>query len=283
ELLLVIDQFEELFTLLDDEKVRTHFIDNLLSAASDPRSRVRIILTLRADFYDRPLLYPRLAELMRSHTEVIVPLTQAELERAIAGPAERIGLSLEPGLVNTSLAEMGNQPVTLPLLQYALTELFERSQDPTLTLDSYRESGGISGALARRADELYADLEGDAQAALRQLFLRLIALGEGTEDTRRRVVQTELSRLAIRDRIMDEVLAEFGQYRLLTFDRDPVTRGPTVEIAHEALIREWQRLRGWLSENREDLRVQRRLMASAAEWVSGRKDASFLASGARLA
>lgn len=282
ELVLVIDQFEELFTLLEDETIRTHFIDNLLSAANDPRSRIRIVLTLRADFYDRPLLYSHLAELVRSYTEVVVPLTTEELERAIAGPAERIGLTLEPGLVATMINDGGEQPRTLPLLQYALTELFERRQAVMLTLDAYRASGGISGALARRADELYDDLEPDGQAAARQLFLRLVTLGEGTEDTRRRVLQTELGFGIGSERIMDDVMNAFNQYRLLTFDRDPVTRGPTVEIAHEALIREWKRLREWLNESREDLRVQRRLMAAAAEWANSSQDASFLASGSRL-
>ncbi len=283
ELVLVIDQFEELFTLVTDEKLRLHFIDNLLSAASDPRSRVRIVLTLRADFYDRPLLYPRLAELVRSHGEVILPLTQQELERAIAGPAERVGLVLEPGLVNTIVNDVGEQPGTLPLVQYALTELFERREEVTLTVDAYRASGGISGALARRADDLYADLDPANQAAAKQLFLRLVTLGEGTEDTRRRVLQAELGLGIGSERAIDDVMTAFNQYRLLTFDRDPLTRGPTVEIAHEALIREWKLLRQWLDENRDELRVQRRLMDAASEWAKARQDSSFLASGARLA
>ncbi len=122
--MLVIDQFEELFTLLNDEKIRAHFIDNLLSAVTDPQSRVRLILTLRADFYDKPLLYPHLAELMCSHTEIVVPLTANELERAIVGPAERAGLLLETGLVTTIVHDIGEQPGMLPLLQYMLTELW---------------------------------------------------------------------------------------------------------------------------------------------------------------
>src|SRR5262249_4896153 len=138
------------------------------------------------------------------------------------------------------------------------------------------------GSLARRADELYADLEPDGQAVARQLFLRLITLGEGTEDTRRRALQSEVSLLGS-ERAVDDVINSFLQYRLLTLDHDLVTRGPTVEIAHEALIREWSRLRGWLTESREDLRVQRRLMAATAEWEHSNYERSFLASGARLA
>src|SRR5262249_41473219 len=141
ELVLVVDQFEELFTLVTDENNRAYFIDVLLAAATDSRSRVRVIVTLRADFYDRPLLYPRLAELMRSHTEVVVPLSEQELERAIAGPAEHVGLTLETGLSNTIIADAARQPGALPLLQFALTELFERRQEMKLTLKAYEEMG----------------------------------------------------------------------------------------------------------------------------------------------
>ncbi len=283
ELVLVIDQFEELFTLLADETTRTHLIDNILSAVTDPRSRVRVVLTLRADFYDRPLIYPRLAELMRSHTEVVVPLTFEELERAIAGPAERVGLTLEPGLVATIAHDVEAQPGALPLLQYALTELFERREGQALKRAAYHDSGGISGALARRADELYNELDSAGQAVARQLFLRLITLGEGAEDTRRRVLLSEFGSGLSHQSAFDEVLDIFGRYRLLTFDRDPLTRGPTVEIAHEALIRAWGRLREWLAESREDLRIQRQLTMAAREWANARHDPSFLAAGARLA
>ncbi len=282
ELVLVIDQFEELFTLTADEKVRMHFIDNLLSAVSDPRGRVRLLLTLRADFYDRPLLYPRLAELARSHSEVIVPMDASELERAIAGPAERVGLKLESSLVATLVNDVGEQPGALPLLQYALSELYERRVENRLTLAAYREIGGLSGALARRADGLFEALDATGQAAARQLFLRLITLGEGVEDTRRRVLQAELSSLLDENRVLEDVIDAYTQYRLLTFDRDPLTRGPTVEIAHEALIREWGRLREWLLISREALRVQRRLMTFSDEWLANSKEPSYLASGARL-
>ena len=281
ELVLVIDQFEELFTLVSDETLRTQFIDNLLSAVTDPRGRVRIILTLRADFYDRPLVYPRLAELMRSHAEVIVPLNAAELERAIVGPAEKVGLTFETGLVATMLKDVGEQPGTLPLLEYALAELYERRQDRLLTQAAYRELGGISGALARRADDLYEALDETEQDTARQMFLRLITLGEGVEDTRRRVLQTELASL-MSPGASEDLIEVFSQYRLLTLDRDPLTRGPTVEIAHEALIREWGRLREWLRESREALRIQRRLMAGAGEWIQSERDVGFLATGARL-
>jgi WD40 repeat protein/serine/threonine protein kinase len=289
-LVLVIDQFEELFTLADSNSIRNDFIDSLLSAATDVRGRIWVILTLRADFYDRPLAYPHLGELMSSRSEIVLPLNAVELERAIVGPAERVGLTLEPQVSSTIIRDMDDQPGALPLIQYALSELFERRSGNRLTLDAYRESGGIKGALARRADSLYDELDADGQQVTRQLFLRLVMLGEGMEDTRRRVLQAELEGAltpgvegtGLRTRSLEDVVSAYTQYRLLTLDRDPLTRGPTLEVAHEALIRTWERLRNWIAESRDDLRIQRRLLAAAEEWNIAKRDRSFLASGARL-
>ena len=283
EVLLVIDQFEEVFTMVEDEQERAHFLNNLLEAAADPRSRVRILLTLRADFYDRPLLYPEFGELVRQSTEVVLPLNAEELEQAIRNPAERVGLQLEPGLVTAIIGDIGEQPGALPLLQYALSELYERRDGNRLTTEAYEASGRVIGALARRAEELYKQADSQGQLLIRQLLLRLVTLGEGTEDTRRRVQQLELlSGEDARDEHMLAIIQRYGKYRLLTFDRDPTTRTPTVEVAHEALIRQWPRLRGWIESNREDLQIQRRLTVATQEWLNAGQDASFLASGARL-
>ncbi|CAA9295450.1 MAG: High-affnity carbon uptake protein Hat/HatR [uncultured Chloroflexia bacterium] len=283
ELVLVLDQFEELWTLIENEAMRAHVLDSLQAAVSDPRGRLRVIITLRADFYDRPLLYPGFSELMSERTSVVVPLAAGELRQAIVGPATRAGLRLEPELVDAIVADVGEQPGTLPLLQYALTELVERRDGRTLTLKAYRASGGVLGALTSRANELYSALSAPQQAAARQLFLRLVTLGEGVEDTRRRVLRAELLS-AVRDAAaLDAVIAAYAQARLLTFDRDPATRVPTVEVAHEALIRTWNRLREWIDAGREDLRMQRRLAAEAAEWRTGGDDPSYLLAGTRLA
>ncbi len=278
ELLIVIDQFEELFTMVEDEAERSHFLKSLQAAASDERSRLRVIVTLRADFYDRPLLYPDFGELMRKHTEVVLPLSAEELTRAISSPAERVGLKLEAGLAATIVSEIGEQPGALPLLQYALSELFERRSGRTLTLQAYHESGKVLGALARRADELYQALNESGKQAARQLFLRLVTPGEGSEDTRRRVQQSEIPG----GDASQNVIERFGKYRLLTFDRDPATRVPTIEVAHEALIRQWGRLRGWIDESREAVRLQRRLTTAADEWFNANREPSFLLSGIRL-
>src|SRR5262249_22155284 len=213
------------------------------AALLDPHSRLRVIVTLRADFTDRPLQFVAFGELLSARTAFVLPLAPDELERAIVGPAERAGLLLAPELATAIVKDVGEQPGTLPLLQYALTELFEHRQGRTLTLAAYRESGGVRGALARRADELYDKLDGAQQEAARQLFLRLIPLGEGVEDPRRRVPRAELASLSNsqppttndeqplsadsftpdRSSAMEVVIARYGRARLLSFDREPIT------------------------------------------------------------
>ena len=290
DLVLVIDQFEELFTLVADESERAHFLQSLVTAVVEPNTRLRVVITLRADFTDRPLQYVDFGELVRQRTEFVLPLSPDELEQAIAGPARRAGLAVEAGLVQRIVREIGDQPGGLPLLQYALTELFERRQGRRLTLEAYVQSGGVTGALARRAEELYTGLNAPEQEAARQLFLRLVTLGEGVEDTRRRVLRAEIETLTALEEdgrrgrsALERVIDQYGRYRLLTFDHDPRTRGPTLEVAHEALLREWPRLRGWLAESRADVRLQRLLAAACAEWLEGGEDPSFLLRGARLA
>ena len=282
ELVLVIDQFEEVFTLVEDEAVRTHFLGSLEAAATEPHSRLRVVVTLRADFYDRPLLYRGFADLFKSRVEAVVPLSAEELERAISGPAKRVDVSLEPGLVAAMLADVAEEPGALPLMEYALTELFERRDGRTLFLEAYRQIGGVSGALGRKAEELYAELDDDGKEAARQLFLRLVALGEGTEDTRRRVPRAEVASLDVDQQAMATVLDTFGASRQLSFDRDARTGEPTIELAHEAILSAWPRLHRWIDAAREDLRTERRVAAAAREWTESERDASFLLSGSRL-
>jgi WD40 repeat protein/DNA-binding SARP family transcriptional activator len=307
ELLLLVDQFEELFTLVEDPDESRQFLRILLAAVTDPDSRLRLMVTLRADFYDRPLQISGFGELIRSHTEVVLPLSPEELEQSIVRPANRVGVRLEPGLVSQIVTDVTDQPGYLPLMQYALTELFERRQGNTLTMAAYRESGGVLGALGRRAEKIYAGLDAMGQAATRQIFLRLVTLGEGasdgstSSDTRRRVMRSELEAMtnfgvsetsaraagktvgvSSQPFVAHEVLDRFGKYRLLIFDRHPETRAPTVEVAHEALLREWVRLWGWIEESREELRAHRRLTANAAEWANADRDPGLLLRGTRL-
>ena len=282
ELTLLVDQFEETFTLAEDEHERESFLDCLRVAVVDPDSRVRIVVTMRADFYDRPLLYPRFGELFAARTEAVSPMTPDELEEAIRRPAEAVGVKVEPGLLAEMIADVAHQPGALPLVQYALTETFERREDARLTLAAYRRIGGIAGALSARADRILEATGGEGQRATKQVFLRLVTLGEGQQDTRRRVVRSELDALEVEITAVDDVLQSFGRHRLLTFDREPATREPTVEIAHEALLSAWLRLRGWIDGARDDLRQERRLARAAAEWRASDRDPSFLMRGVRL-
>ncbi|MFQ5922253.1 MAG: protein kinase [Anaerolineales bacterium] len=282
ELLLVIDQFEELFTLVDDEERRSHFLDLIVGAVEDPRSRVRVVVTLRADFYDRPLQYPGFGELMQNRIETVLPLSAEELERAIARPAEGVGVKFEEGLVTSIIQDVHSQPGALPLMQYALRELFDERSDHTLTREAYLNLGGSVGALAKRVDEIYQELDEEGRMDVRQMFLRLVTLGEGVEDTRRRVARSELLAVGDDQDRMDELIDLYIAARLLSSDIDPGTRSPTVELAHEAILREWERLREWLDESREDIRLQRALALAAAEWRTADRDPSFLLRGTRL-
>jgi len=283
ELVLVIDQFEEVFTLVEDEAERALLLESLAASVMDERSRLRIIITLRADFTDKPLRYVDFGEMLNRRFEFILPLNADEIERAVAGPSQRAGLKLEKGLVSTIIRETGNQPGTLPLLQYALSELFEKREGRTLTNQAYREIGGVLGALGRSAEIIFSGLDQEEQSAARQVFLRLSTLGEGTEDTRRRVLREEMDALqSEQQRAIHKAIDQFGKAHLLTFDRDPLTRGPTLEVAHEALLHEWKRLRKWLDESRTDVRFQRQLALAAQEWRTANQDPSFLLTGARL-
>jgi WD40 repeat protein len=282
ELILVIDQFEEVFTLTEDESERSLFLESLRVATAEPSSQTRVVVTLRADFYDRPLNYPRFGPVLGANSEVVTPLAPDELERAIVRPAGSVGLRVEPALVAQVASEVADQPGALPLVQYALTELFEQRDEGALTLAAYRDIGGVGGALAARGEQLYAARDAVGREAVRQLFLRLVTLGEGAADTRRRVLRSEVSGLDVAPEAMESALDAFGRYRLLTFDRDPATREPTVEVAHEALLRSWPRLRGWIDAGREDVRMLRRLADATTEWERNEREPSYLLRGSRL-
>ncbi len=278
EVLVVVDQFEELFTLVDDDAEVRRFLAALEHAVGDARCPLRVVLTMRADFWDRPLQHGSFARLIEHSTVAVTGLAPDELERAITEPAHGTGAEFEPGLVSEIAADVADQPGGLPLLQYALTELWERRVSGLLTRDAYRELGGVSGALARRAEELYNETSNEEQPAIRRIFRRLVTPGRGTEDTRRRALRSEV----VTDAEAEAVIDRYGKSRLLSFDTDPVTREPTVEVAHEALIREWPRLREWLDDDRDDIHLHRHLSAAAGGWMASGRDAGELYRGGRL-
>ena len=280
-LLLIVDQFEELFTLTEEGE-RDAFLDLLTEAATDERSPIRIVVTLRADFVDYPLRRAELGEIMRSATVLIPTPSADELHAIVEEPAAGVGVRCDPGLADHLASQVLDQPGTLPLLEFSLTELFDHRDSDLLTLDAHEESGGVAGALGRRAEAIYADLDDDACDATRQVFLRLVNVSEEGRDTRRRVRRAELERLGDSDAALEASLAAFGDHRLLTFDRDPTTRGPTVEVAHEAILTQWPRLAGWIDEHREDLLLRNRLAAALSDWESADRNSVYLLAGGRL-
>ena len=235
ELLLVVDQFEELFTLVDDEDVRVAFLENLEAACRDERCRMRVVLSIRADFWDRPLRYGSFARLVEESVVHVAALEPDELELAITGPAHRTGCEFEPGLVARIVTDVHNQPGALPHMQFALTELMERNKSRLLTIADYEGIGGVAGAVATAAENLYQRAAEDSRDTIRQLFGRLVVVNPGSSATRDRVAVSSLENLGD----IEPILRDFGEARLLAFDRSEDTREPTVEIAHEALIGAW--------------------------------------------
>ena len=282
EMVLIVDQFEELFTQVTDSDTRRRFLDLLADVESDAPGRVRVVATIRADFFDRPLRHARFGELLDRAVVTVPAPTREELADIVTGPARGVGLEVEESLVGALIADSDGESGGLPLLQYALTELFENRQDNRLTLSGYEQMGGLAGSIGRRADAIHAELEAEDQATAREVFVRLVTVEENTEDTRRRVRRSELMSIGAAAASVDRVLDAFGHHRLFVFDRDAATRGPTVEVAHEALIRHWPRLREWIDERREDLLVQRRLEVATRDWLAAGRDPSYLVGGGRL-
>jgi WD40 repeat protein/ABC-type branched-subunit amino acid transport system substrate-binding protein/DNA-binding SARP family transcriptional activator len=275
-LVLVVDQFEELFTLCEAPFEREAFAENLLAAAAMD-GPTRVVIALRADFYAHCSHYPSLREAVAEHQEYVGLLDATELQRAIELPAARGGWQLEPGLVELLLRDVGEEPGALPLLSHALLETWRRRHGRRLTLAGYTASGGVQGSIAQTADSVFAEqLTPEQQAIGRRVFLRLTELGEGTQDTRRRAMLDELYRRPEEESEVLTVLQILAEARLVTLG------GGTVEVAHEALIREWSRLREWLAEDRDNLRAQRQLSAAAREWERLGHESGSLYRGARL-
>lgn len=279
--LLVIDQFEELFSAAG-EPDRLRFLDELTRAVADAGGRLRLLLTLRADFYDRPLLHPGFASAFTAGIVNVLPMTADEIREAVVGPARRVRVEVDPALLVEIVADTSDQPGALPLLQYALTELFEHRSGPRLTLEDYRAVGGLRGALSRRAEEVFGRLDDAERDVALQAFLRLVALGRGAKDSRRRVPVSELTGLEVDTVALSNVLDGFGRSRLLSFDRDPLSGQAVVEVAHESLLWEWERLAGWIDLYRADLHRHDALVRAVREWEASGRDPDYLFTGSRL-
>lgn len=274
-LLVVVDQFEELFTQ-NGRPDQEEFIATLGSITDPTESRVRLVIVVRADFYGAAAGFEWLAERITSNQVLVGPMTRAELRESIEQPAFAAGLRLEPGLVDQVLADGGNEPSALPLVSHAMAETWRRRNGSTLTLDGYITAGGVAGAIAQTAESVYGGRFDDVEKEVcRRLMLRLVAPGEGRSDSRRRVPMSSLDADEVPDRVA-EVAAELVEARLLTVDED------SIEIAHEALLRTWPRLRQWIDDARDDLRMRQRISYAASEWISQERHPDLLYRGTPL-
>ncbi|MFI6030777.1 nSTAND1 domain-containing NTPase [Amycolatopsis magusensis] len=273
EIVLVVDQFEELFTLCADDQQRERFLALILTAASEPRSRCRVVLGVRADFYPHCSRLPQLVEALQDAQVTVGPMAPEDLRRAIVQPAVQARCTIESSLLTTLVTHVHGQPGALPLLSHALLQTWSRRKGNTLTLAGYQATGGFDGALANTAEAVFTGLDEGRQTVARDLFRRLVTLGEDTGGTKRRISAGELDE----DPIVVHVVAAFVQTRLLTQDRG------SLELAHEVLIKAWPRLAGWLAEDRDGQRTQRELTEATAAWERHGRDDTALLRGPRLA
>ncbi|HZO73343.1 MAG TPA: TIR domain-containing protein [Ktedonobacteraceae bacterium] len=285
KVVLFIDQFEEVFTLTSSEEERMHFFDLLITALTEPRGALLVILALRMDFYERATQYPVLYRLLDAHRVSVLPMERDDLRRVIEEPAHLpdVQMTFESDLVGDLLFDMREQAGALPLLEFTLDLLFAHRNGQMLTLRAYHEIGGVKGALARHAEATYDALPTkEHQALARSLFLRLIDPGRSEQNTtRRRAKLTEFEQLDLaQTKLLRETIDAFVAARLLTTNEQ--VGEATLEVSHEALIREWQRLIEWLSEAREDILLQQKISEDAAEWQQRLRPQDRLYRGSQL-
>jgi len=278
--LLVIDQFEELFTLSQDGEERRLFMQELLATAekgASPRpASFRLLLTLRADFMGQALAYRPFADALQDGSLMLGPMNRAELKSAIEKPAQLQGAAFETGLVQRLLADVGDEPGNLPLLEFALTLLWERMDVGWMTHAMYDEIGRVEGALARYADEVYAGLDAQGQTEIRRAFIQLVQPGQGTEDTRRVAIRAELVGV-------DWDLIQYLAGKRLVVTARNEGDAETVEVVHEALIRKWGHLRDWIEADRAFRSWQEGLRTNMRQWQGTGQDDGALLRGAPLA
>jgi energy-coupling factor transporter ATP-binding protein EcfA2 len=274
-LMLVVDQWEELFTLTRDESTRRLFISQILDATE--RAKLSVVFTLRGDFFGRAVTGQRdLSDRLQGAQVNIGPMTQTELRVAMEEPARRVGLRFEPGLVDIILAAAADEPGNLPLLEFVLRELWEQRQGGLIHKAAYEAMGGLQGAIARKADALYGELIArDPQAAnrIRSIFMRLVRPGQDEQDTRRRAAASEFSPSSA------ALIRQLSDARLLVTSKAPSGGAETIEIAHEALIQNWQKLRDWVAADRQFVIWQQRLNATALEWQMRKRSTDLLLRG----
>ncbi len=275
--LLVIDQFEELFTLCPDEDERVAFLSVLETLTDTIDTATGIAIGIRSDFYSTCARYQWLADRINDNQVLVGPMSSEDLRRSIVEPAQRAGVQVETALVDRVLADGGTDVGSLPLVSHALFETWSRRSGNRMLLEDYEAVGGVAGAIAKTADDVLDQrLTDDERAAARRLLLRLVTPGEGTSDSRRRIEHEELGQDP-EPETMRRVAGELTAARLLTADDQ------SIEIAHEALIRSWPRMQGWLAEERDNIRRRERISRAADEWLEADRNPDLLIRGTRLA
>jgi len=280
---VAIDQFEEVFTLVNEPTEREAFLQNLLHAVDQPGSPVSVILTMRSDFMGQCAAWPDLNCFLNENLVQVEPMGQDAMRRAVEEPARLVGLRFEEGLVERMLGEVSGAPGELPLVQHALLELYKYREDGRLTAAAYTKIGGIEGALARRAEAEYEALNEEEREVLREMFvLGLVQPVEGADDARRCATRGELLALGGNPEIVDRLLQRWTAARLLTVHRDEMRELDLVEVAHEALIRRWSRITQWMDEDRDMARLVNRLRQESRAWQESGRSPDLLPRGAHL-
>ncbi|ANP51795.1 WD40 repeat protein/transcriptional regulator with XRE-family HTH domain/energy-coupling factor transporter ATP-binding protein EcfA2 [Streptomyces griseochromogenes] len=270
---VIVDQFEEIFTLCQDPTERARFL-SLLLAACRPENRLRVLIVVRADFYGRCAEDRDLTDALRDAHLLVGPMSREELREAIVKPATMAGLTVERTLTTRLIEEVVDAPGGLPLLSHVLLETWRRRRGKTLTVTGFEAAGGLAGAIAKTADDVHSHFTQDQARTARRLLLRLVTPGDGTPDTRRPTRHTELYDIGGEE--TDQVLDALTRARLLTLDDG------TVDLAHETLLTAWPRLRGWIQQDRERLRLHRKLTEAARAWEELGRDSGALYRGTRL-
>ncbi|MBD2603840.1 PD40 domain-containing protein [Scytonema hofmannii FACHB-248] len=297
--LLMVDQFEEVFTLCKNNEERKNFFDCLLGALELSSNNYYLVITMRADFFDKCTEYSNLAQKIQNHQVIVSSMNKEELKDAIKKPAEKVGLEIEPELVTQMIADVAESPGMLPLLQHTLWTLWNQRKSDRLTVQAYINLGGIRGALEKTANQVYDDLSSEDEKQIAQkIFLELTQLGEGTEDTRRQVRKQDLLDSHSNPKLVEQVLQKLvsEKVRLLVTSAivqkgdssKQVEKGSrskpveVVDVAHEALIRHWDKLRQWLNESRNNIRIERKIEAEAKEWIARNRAEDYLLTGGKL-
>ena len=274
--LVIADQFEELYTLCPDETIRRNFLDKLTTSPFE-RVGMVLVLTMRADFLGNALSYRPFADVLQNTDLKLGPMNREELTEVIEKPAQKLGVTLEAGLVERILDDVESEPGNLPLLEFALTELWQRRQGQQLTHLAYTEIGQVQGALARHANEEYHKLSEAQREQMRRIFIQLVRPGEGTEDTRRLATKAELGA------VNWALVKQLADARLVVTSRSEEAQVETVEVVHEALIRNWGELRGWMDTDRVFRAWQERLRGAMGQWQKTQGDEGSWLRGAALA